>query len=113
MIMKKLYCLVFLIGCSCNPVIEQPPKVKQALVSISETTELVDNEYISLKTGKHLSMACIYDDQADDLPPVVLPVEACNNYICTPLDDYDKLQTYCMDQALRLAICKKFPKKCK
>jgi len=117
--MKKLLSLLPIIICSillltgfasCPLDIEQPPKVETFLISV-ELEGSAEDEYINA-SGDKIYISCIYDDQRDNLPAVMVPIEMCNNVKGTTFDQAILLENYCMDQATRLAICKKHPKKC-
>ena len=115
--MKKLSSLLPIIICSillltgfasCPLTIEQPPKVEVFVTSVEDSGPQ-EFEYINVTTGEHLFISCIYDDQRDDLPARTVPMEMCNNVKGTTFEQAGQLEDYCLDQATRLAICKKHP----
>ena len=112
-LLPTIICSILLLTgfASCPLDIEQPPKVETFVISVETEGSQVD-EYVNVTTGDHVFISCIYDDQGDNLPGAVVPMEKCNNVKGTTFEQAILLENYCMDQATRLAICKKHPKKC-
>ena len=94
--MKKLYCLLLLVILSaCNHGMFKTPLV------VKRTTSVIDGV-----------ATCIIQDQINNLPPVVWPIESCNNAIGVDPVDYLTLFRFYDDKLKRLEICIKHPKKC-
>lgn len=94
--MKKILVLCLLL-CSCTSIHFERPLGMKYLVSAEDGQEPI----------------CIVDDERDQKPAWIEPIQACNNVIGVKPDFYQTLYDWFDDKVKRLEICITFPKKCK